>query len=335
MSLRRWRGVAVAVLKVGVSAGLLATILGSLETDAVLTRLSPAVAWAALPALAVLQIQALGGALRWRAALTRLGHPLGLGACWRNVLLGLFVNQAMPSTIGGDVARVWNGWRLGLPAGFATRSLVTDRVFSFLGLIAVCLVGLPFLAGRASDPLVISGLLTLVLGGLGCLAVLLALRALPARVATRPGVREAVALSRTAWSVLGSRHSGPVVGALMVLPHLLDITVVWLYAHALGAPVDWLALALVVPPAILTSAVPVSIAGWGLREGALVVGFGVLGLPGDLALACSLLYGVSAVATGLIGGLIWGVGDADGLKGALLGARTPTPEPEPEAPRSS
>ncbi|MBB4284928.1 lysylphosphatidylglycerol synthase transmembrane domain-containing protein [Roseospira goensis] len=307
------RALVVTALKAAVSLGLLAIILAGVDIGALWARLDADVALAAAAALVLLQVQAAGAAARWRLVLAVHDRPLPYPAAWRNVLLGLFGNQAMPSTIGGDALRLWNGWRLGLPIGLATRTLVVDRVFSFLGLILLCVAGLPVLAARAEDPLVARGLLILVLGGLACLLVLLALRLLPSGLTGRAAVRPFVALSDSAWRVLGSRRALPPVLGLMLLPHLLDITVVWLYALALGVAAPWWTIALVFPPAILTAAVPVSIAGWGLREGALVLGFSLVGLPGDVALACSLLYGVSAVVTGLIGAAIWTVGDRDGL----------------------
>lgn len=301
------------LLKAALSLGLLALILSGVDLAALWARLDAALLPAALVALVLLQGQAVGGALRWRLVLAAHDRPLPFRTAWRNVLLGLFGNQAMPSTIGGDALRLWNAWRLGLPLGLATRSLVVDRVFSFLGLILLCAAGLPVLTAAADDPLVARGLLTLVLGGLACLLILLSLRFLPRLVASWRGVDAFVALSQSAWTVLGNRRLAPPVLGLMLLPHLIDITVTWGYARALGADITWGEMALVFPPAILVAAVPVSIAGWGLREGALVLGFGLIGQPADVALACSLFYGVSAVVTGLIGGLVWSLGDADGL----------------------
>jgi len=309
----------LSLLKAAITLGLLTLVLSSIDLGALWARFDAALLPAVLAALVLLQIQALGAALRWRLVLAAHDRALPFLATWRNVLLGLFGNQAMPSTIGGDALRVWNGWRLGLPLGLATRSLVVDRVFSFLGLILVCAAGLPVMATTAQDPLVARGLLTLVGGGLVCLILLLGLRFVPRAMASWRGVDAIVALSRSAWAVLGSARHAPPVLALMVVPHLIDITVTWGYAQALGSPMTWSQMALVFPPAILVAAVPVSIAGWGLREGALVLGFGVIGQPAEVALACSLFYGLSAVATGLIGGAIWGLGDADGVSSLRRG----------------
>jgi uncharacterized membrane protein YbhN (UPF0104 family) len=305
-----WLG---TLLKAGVSLGVLGYIFSGVDFGGLWARMNASVALAGLGALVLLQLQAMGGAMRWKLVLSAHDRVLDYGAAWRNVLLGLFFNQAMPSTIGGDAARVWNGYRLGLPLGLSTRSIVVDRVCSFLGLVALCAIGLPTLSAKATDPLVAHGLTTLVLGGLGCLVILLSLRHMPRALATWKGAVPFVSLSQSAWLTLFSRRTAAPILALLIAPHLIDITVVWLYAQAIGSEATLVQMALVFPPAILVAAVPVSIAGWGLREGALVLGFGVVGLPPDQAVAVSLLYGFSAVITGVIGGGLWASRDPDGM----------------------
>ena len=85
--------------------------------------------------------------------------------------------------------------------------------------------------------------------------------------------------------------------------------VVCLTAEALGmaiVPVDCL---LLVPPIILFTMVPISLAGWGVREGAMVVGFGLVGVPAADALALSVTFGLVNAVTGLPGGLLWLIGE--------------------------
>ncbi|MGO8920853.1 MAG: lysylphosphatidylglycerol synthase domain-containing protein [Stellaceae bacterium] len=78
-----------------------------------------------------------------------------------------------------------------------------------------------------------------------------------------------------------------------------------LLAQALKLPIAWLQCFLVVPVALLMTALPVSIAGWGVREAAFVVGFGFVGLPASDALALSLLLGLVQTLVRLPGGLVW------------------------------
>jgi glycosyltransferase 2 family protein len=51
--------------------------------------------------------------------------------------------------------------------------------------------------------------------------------------------------------------------------------------------------------------VPVSIAGWGVREGAMVYGLGLANVPREAALIVSIVVGLSLAAIGLAGGVVW------------------------------
>ena len=87
--------------------------------------------------------------------------------------------------------------------------------------------------------------------------------------------------------------------------HLLTAFNAWCAARSVGADLSFSYALFLVLPVVLISIVPVSIAGWGIREGAMVAAFGYAGLsPGD-GLIVSLLYGATYLAIGVIGGLVW------------------------------
>ena len=54
----------------------------------------------------------------------------------------------------------------------------------------------------------------------------------------------------------------------------------------------------------LIVAMPISVAGWGVREGALIVVLGTIGVPAGDAVASSLLAGVASLIVALPGGLL-------------------------------
>jgi hypothetical protein len=56
---------------------------------------------------------------------------------------------------------------------------------------------------------------------------------------------------------------------------------------------------------MLATTLPISIAGWGVREGAMVAAFGLIGVSQEGAVVLSLLAGILAVVACLPGGLIW------------------------------
>ncbi|MCA9753741.1 MAG: flippase-like domain-containing protein, partial [Gemmatimonadetes bacterium] len=75
--------------------------------------------------------------LRWRRLLAATGHPRGAGSLLRLILLGLFFNNFLPTSVGGDVARGVGLARDGVPKALAAASVVADRL---VGVVALALL---------------------------------------------------------------------------------------------------------------------------------------------------------------------------------------------------
>jgi glycosyltransferase 2 family protein len=88
----------------------------------------------------------------------------------------------------------------------------------------------------------------------------------------------------------------------------LTITAVLCAARAVAAPLEFGQALLLVPPVILVATIPISIAGWGLREGAMMTVFAYAGLLRADGLIVSILFGASLFAVGAVGGAIWILG---------------------------
>ena len=74
---------------------------------------------------------------------------------------------------------------------------------------------------------------------------------------------------------------------------------------ALGLRYDLTTYFVIVPPAILLTVIPVSLAGWGVREGALVALFSFIGADKATVLTMSILYGLTLIIVSLPGFLIY------------------------------
>jgi uncharacterized membrane protein YbhN (UPF0104 family) len=98
----------------------------------------------------------------------------------------------------------------------------------------------------------------------------------------------------------GSSEPGVVLFASSGLITLGAIAVFWAIAHGLGLPLEFGASLLLLPVAMLLSALPISLAGWGIREAAVVAAFSLVGLAPSDALIVSVLYGVTTPALGLV-----------------------------------
>ena len=76
-------------------------------------------------------------------------------------------------------------------------------------------------------------------------------------------------------------------------------------SEGLSLEIEWLGIFLIIPLVTLFMLIPISIAGWGIREGVMVIGLGYLNVQSEQALALSILYGLSMLTISLPGGIVW------------------------------
>jgi hypothetical protein len=79
----------------------------------------------------------------------------------------------------------------------------------------------------------------------------------------------------------------------------------WSAAMAAHASIDFMQTLYLVLPVILIATIPISIAGWGVRESAMVLAFSYAGLMESDGLIVSILYGFATLGVGAIGGIVW------------------------------
>jgi uncharacterized membrane protein YbhN (UPF0104 family) len=250
-------------------------------------------------------VLALPSALRWIRILAAMGHELPLAAAFPIVLIGLFFNLVLPSSVGGDAVRMWKLHRLGLPGQVAVMSVMIDRLVALAALLLLVTAALPALYDLVADRGARNGVLVLLALGYVGFALAMLLEHLPASLKRHRLARWAGQLGSDLRRVLlVPRFAVPTLFYSLVNQGGL-IVVTWILARGMGLPIGALDCLLVVPFAVLVSVIPISIAGWGLREGAFVAGFGLVGLGASQALALSVLYGLLNTAVNLPGGIIW------------------------------
>jgi uncharacterized membrane protein YbhN (UPF0104 family) len=100
-------------------------------------------------------------------------------------------------------------------------------------------------------------------------------------------------------------RSGVLALALSLIIHLSTVVVVVLLARGLGVGLSPLAAFVIVPVAILAAALPISLNGWGVREGVMVAGLALFGISSGDALLISVLLGFGVILSVLPGSLTW------------------------------
>jgi glycosyltransferase 2 family protein len=293
------------VLKGAVSIVLLWLPLRHVALGAVIREIGDVDRGALLAAALALSAVTLVAALRWAVILRALGMPRSLGVTYPLSLIGLFFGQALPAGVGGDVVRVWLGCKSGLSARVSISSILGDRLTGLLAILLIVTIELPLLRGMFSDPGLFYGIIVMLAAGYACFSVLLLLDRLPTRLHGFRLVRGFVNISADLRTTLLSPLNGVPVLLCGGIVQLGNVLAVYCIAAGLHLHVAFASCLLIVPLANILQSLPISIAGWGVRESFFVAAFAMLGVAAPQALAVSVIFGLLIIATSLPGGIVW------------------------------
>jgi hypothetical protein len=105
--------------------------------------------------------------------------------------------------------------------------------------------------------------------------------------------------------VIFNQERGSAVVVLSLLVHVLAVIIGWCVVQSIAAPVMFSQIFQLIPPVMLITMLPISIAGWGVREATMGLAFGYAGLMTSEGVNVSLLFGAVSFIVGAFGGLVW------------------------------
>ena len=246
-------------------------------------------------ALAVLVIPA---AIRWRWFVGKFmpngKAPPALGLAIRINTVNIALNQFLPSTLGGDLYRVIIAKSLGLSLLRSTGATVADRLTALAILIVI--------SGPA---------LVITLASLGEIVWL-------PRMTIWVLLLAVLGLSLFSW-VFSQKYSTKFVSAYLLLQSFLrsnglitrvvftsliiqfvTLVVMIVTAKTLGIAIEIFSLFGIMAASLVASRLPISVAGWGVREGVLVGFLGAYGVAAEKAFATSVIYGLAELAAAML-----------------------------------
>lgn len=289
------------LLRLAVTGTILFFILRSVDAPLVWRTLLQASPSLLLVALFLQFGSSIVAAYRWQLVMHNLGFGQAFTFYWRSFFKGLFFNQGLPTSIGGDALRVLDVAGRGFRKRDALYAIVIDRI---AGLGALLLLTL--LACAANPALLPENLywlvFCLVAGGLlGLLGGYVAGK--HAWFKSYPRLAMVQLLADRLHQAVSAQRLRLLVFSLLV--PVLALLGFFATGRALGLSYGAMTYFAIVPLALVVSVIPVSIAGWGVREGAMVGLFSLLGADKTAVLMMSLLYGIMLFVVSLPGLVIF------------------------------
>lgn len=297
------------LLKLLISAGLIGYFLSRIHIERFLQTFASAnLAYIAL-ALGVYLVAQGIAAVRWAT----LARPLGIKTPFKDLiqyyLIGMFFNLFAPSTVGGDVTRVYylvkdeEAQAKGRPVTtvHAAMSVLMDRAIGMVVLVWLGALALLLFPNYAVPQTARTATFLLALGLLvGALLTPVLKRFLPEdghQLAVK--LRLALRSYRLHWGAL-------LIAALLSLTvHLIQAWMHTVMGRALDLEVPF-SFCLIVYPLVGTfAAIPISLNGLGLREGGYIFLLAVIGIGTEQGIAFGLLLFLIVALDSLLGGLLF------------------------------
>ena len=265
-----------------------------------LGRMQPA--WVSA-ALLLSLVQVLVSAWRWRFTAGCLGIDLPFSVAVQEYYLAMFLNQVIPGGVVGDVSRAWRHARSQVvftaARGPAVRAVILERASGqvVMGIVAgLSVLFLPLGIGLQWK------------FGIG--ATLIGVIGVGSWTFKRYGQdgSEMGALIRDARTALFTQKTFPlqfVVSVVVVSTYVVTFVIA---AKTIGIETPFFVLLPLVSPVLVTMVIPVTIAGWGVREGFAAILWGSVGLAPVDGVPISVAYGLLVLLSTLPGSIVLAMG---------------------------
>lgn len=295
-------------IKFAISIGLIWYLLHNIDLGSAWKRMLGADPVDLSIAGLVMSVQVVISVFRWRAVMVAIEAVLSFWQALRIYLIGLFFNQVLPSSVGGDAVRIYKGFRAGLSISESVHGVMLERAATVLGLLILVTAAAPFFQGHMDQTdtnwmLTFSVIMLAV--GVGGIAFLMVLDRIPQKFRSWRVIHALSNLAADTRRIFLSPIHSPLVLFWGVLGHVATACSVYFIAKSINLDVSVLDCMVLMPPVMLVTTLPISIAGWGVREGAMVAAFALVGVQTDDALVLSILCGMMALLFAIPGGITW------------------------------
>jgi len=297
--------------KLIVSLGLLAYVLHKIQPGNLLQSLSNIEPKYMVEGGVIFLASNIMGSWLWGMLLRSHGLRIPFYRVWSFYFVGLFFNNFLPANIGGDIVRIYDAAKYCKDTSSVFVATFMDRVIGVLAISFIAVVASVYCLDHFRIFIIY---LTVVLGFCGTLFVVLAI--LDRRILKffeKPfKLVKAFDLERRVEKLFDQLHAYreklPLLFRVTMMAlaiQVMRVYVHYLVAKSLGINISLSYFFLFVPVLAVLTALPISINGLGVREGAGVVLFGLAGVAGHDAFSIEFITYLVGVLISLSGGVIF------------------------------
>jgi uncharacterized protein (TIRG00374 family) len=297
----------ITLLKLLVTLSILLFLLSKLDLNKIFELINKVEIIFLLFSLLLLLVQVVLSSFRWHLLLTRINVSIDFLSTMKLLWIGLFFNQTLPTGIGGDVVRAYLLKKKGIGKTDAISGVIWDRVTGMIGLIILIFFGSLFTMQLDNSIFIELGLASSFLL-LFIIFSALYIGRIPIfnKSSLVQNNKKYIEHGRALCLSKGSFIK--IIGLSIVIQFFSVLSVLFI-GLSMGLSISVIGMLVIVPLSILTMALPISFAGWGVREGVMVAGLSSLGVGSEVSFSISIVYGFGLLLVSLLGGVLWFLGD--------------------------
>lgn len=251
---------------------------------------------------------------RWRLFLACIGIEENFFTLWKINMVSMFQGLILPSTQGFDAFRMYHiAKRHPEGVGGAAGSVLIERMIGMLVWCGIALVGLPLVLRHVETKWSIA----MAVIGFSVAAVIGSLLVVSPRfhrlyAGRRPKMKVLAKvigfLDKTHETLVTFPYRKVLLSSigLIVVYQFCSITCVWLLFNAYGVSLPLYMHMAFYPVIAIIAMMPVTIGGFGVREGAFAYFYSLVGVPAEVSVCVSVAnYVVLCLLPAALGGVIW------------------------------
>lgn len=288
---RKLNKIALLIIKLAISSGLLYYVLSKVGAEKVLAIIRTISPFAFIFAITIYIFSIYISTMRWRLLLPNEFKEKKLFSFY---MIGAFFNTFLPGVIGGDAVKTYYLYKEINSGSISLSSVFMDRYVGFVSLMTMGLVayiiGFNYLKGSLIEWLLPAIILAFLIGSFVVFGL-------------RFGKRIRV-LSQFYDYFDNYRNQKALITKtlfLSLIVQTLNIIAIYVITLGLGQHISLMYFFIFFPVITTISTLPISISGIGVREGAFVLLFGLVGIKPEMATAMSFAWFLSVAFGGLTG----------------------------------